>query len=70
MFADPSFSVRSLGPLIKLEKEIVKEGLDSGPLFAALLSIISKPAANPMFMRPGLALHITVHLFRMFPRSD
>ena len=42
MFADPSFSVRSLGPLINLEKEIVKEGLDSGPMFAALLSIILK----------------------------
>jgi len=40
MLADPSFSVRSLGPLIKLEKEIVKEGLDSGAMFAALLSTI------------------------------
>jgi len=42
MSADPSFSVRSLGPLIKLEKEIVKEGLDSGAMFAGLLSIILK----------------------------
>jgi len=33
-----SYSVHSL----KLEKEIVKEGLDSGTLFAALLSIILK----------------------------
>ena len=40
MFANPRFSIRSLDPLLKLEKDIVKEGLDFGEKFVELLIII------------------------------
>ena len=40
MFANPQFNVRSLDPLLKFEKDIVKEGLDFKPKFVNLLSII------------------------------
>ena len=40
MFANPRFSIRSLDPLLELEKEIVKEGLDFGEKFVELLIII------------------------------
>ena len=42
LFANPRFSIRSLGPLLKLEEEIVKEGLDFGSLFSNLLWTILK----------------------------
>lgn len=40
MFANPRFGIRSLDPLLELEKDIVKEGLDFGQTFVNLLSII------------------------------
>jgi len=40
MFANPRFNIRSLDPLLKFEKDIVKEGLDFKPEFVSLLSII------------------------------
>ena len=40
MLANPRFNIRALGPLLKLEKDIVKEGLDFGRLFFHLISII------------------------------
>jgi len=40
MFANPRFNIRSLDPLLKLEKEMVKEGLDFGDYFAILLFTI------------------------------
>jgi len=40
MYANPRFGIRSLDPLLKLEKDIVKEGLDFGEKFVQLLIII------------------------------
>ena len=40
MFADPQFSIRSLGPLLELEKETVKERLDWGEMFTSLIYVI------------------------------
>jgi len=40
MFANLQFNVRLLDPLLKLEKDIVKEGLDFGQNFVDLLFII------------------------------
>ena len=40
MLADPKFNVRSLDPLLKLEKDVVKEGLDARRCFPYLLRII------------------------------
>jgi len=40
MFANPQFNIRSLDPLLKFEKDIVKEGLDFKPEFVDLFSII------------------------------
>ena len=37
MYADPGFSALSLGPLLRLEREIVKEGLDFGEKFVVIL---------------------------------
>ena len=37
LFANPRFSIHSLGPLPKLEEEIVKEELHFGKLFSNLL---------------------------------
>ncbi len=40
MFANPRFNIRSLDPLLELEEEMVKEGLDFGDYFARLLYMI------------------------------
>jgi len=40
MFANPQFSIRSFAPLLELEKEIVKEGLDWGEMFSNLIYVI------------------------------
>jgi len=40
MFANPQFSIRSLDPLLELEKEIVKEGMDFGDKFSSLIYAI------------------------------
>jgi len=40
MFANPGFNLRSLDPLLKLEKDIVDEGLDVVDTFVDLLYII------------------------------
>ena len=40
MFANPGFNLRSLDPLLKLEKDIVDEGLDVVDKFVDLLYII------------------------------
>jgi hypothetical protein len=40
MFANPSFSVRSLDPLLEFEKELVKEGLDFEYTFSRLIYVI------------------------------
>jgi hypothetical protein len=40
MFANPRFNIRSLDPLLKLEKDMVKEGLDFGDYFVMLLFMI------------------------------
>ena len=40
LFANPRFDSRSIGPLLKLERDIVKEGLDFGQKFVDLLFII------------------------------
>ncbi len=37
MFANPQFNIRSLDSWVKLEKEIIKEGLDFGDHFVVLL---------------------------------
>jgi len=42
MFANPLFNIRSLDPLVKLEKDIIKEGLDFGTPFMNLLYFIMK----------------------------
>jgi len=40
MLANPRFSIRSLDPLLKLEKDIIKEGLDFGIPFVNLRIVI------------------------------
>lgn len=40
MFANPQFSIRSLDPLLELEKEIVTEGLEFGDKFSSLIYVI------------------------------
>ena len=37
MLANPQFNLRSLDPWLKLEREIVKEGLDFGDHFVVLV---------------------------------
>jgi len=42
LLTHPQSSGRLLDPLLKLEKEIVKEGLDFGPMFPHLLYVLSQ----------------------------
>ena len=40
MFANPQFNIRSLDPLLELEKKIVEEGLAFGDRFTSLIRVI------------------------------